>query len=201
MNNKVISMGLILSQLFFGFAGNLANASPITATPEATLLTKVIALSGEKQTAQQVEQKAADALRVYDQAAPAEGREERLQQAFVTLGIYTPSQAENVMAIARDAQARILNTPRSEQNLSTLKVEMANALKQMPQGAQYSACDKVFDAGFVILVGSGIIAAVKGPNSTSLGWEKVGMISGLAIAAVGVAAGIIGDTTGSYCQD
>jgi hypothetical protein len=188
--NKFISIALVISQLFFATAGNCAPAT--TTTPEATLLTRVIALRGENLSQDQWKQESTAAFKEYNSTAQSEGRNDRLEKAFVSLGVYTPAQAALLMSQVQAAQNRIatLNSSTQLDTQQAIQTELGQVLRTMPQGAQFSGCyersrelERIGVIAFIVGV-AGIFA--QGNDVAPDNWAAVTALSGFGIAVLGV---------------
>jgi hypothetical protein len=129
---KKISLLMIVSYL--GSMSAMA-AAPTTKTPERVMLENIMALQGQKLSADEVQARSADAVSKYLAVASADaGQQARLEQAFVDLGIYTPAQAQSYVA---DAQKAAGNATSKD----SMAAEIAQLAAQHPAGAQFSLSD------------------------------------------------------------
>lgn len=123
----------------------VADSSPTSTaglSPEVTLLQNVIALRGSNLRTADIQQKMTDEVSAYVNSAPQEGQQERMEQALVALGVYTPAQAETFTQEVQDAETRVEATnPASVQQFSNLmNQEVAQLINLRPNGAQFTLC-------------------------------------------------------------
>jgi len=142
---KSVSSFLIASLLasypsMFAFADSSTTATALS--PEVTLLQNVIALRGSNLNQDAVQQQMNQAVSNYVASAPQSGQQERMQQALVALGVYSPAQAETFTQEVQGAETRVEATnPTSVQQLSNLmNQEVAQLIDLRPSGAQFSMC-------------------------------------------------------------
>jgi hypothetical protein len=142
-SNRCISAVLIFN--FFatnvlGFSSIAFADSPEAAkapTAEMTLLTHVFAASGTRVARDQLNPLIQTAIQTYDQTAPLEDRDQRLAQAAVDMGLYTPTQAQEALSS--------LNSSPNTQSVTSgtsgqVSAEIQALLASQPQGAQFSSC-------------------------------------------------------------
>ena len=153
MFKKTVTSVLVVGQLIFACGAiasgtESANSASIT-TPELVLFTSSIALAGEHLSAQDAQAQLSQLFSDYERSAQKEGQMERMEQAMVTMNIYTSDQAHQ---LTLDAQAA---TNSSEHQVASN--EVADFLSNYPAGAQFSACNMS-----VTLRAVGIPAALAG---------------------------------------
>jgi hypothetical protein len=94
----------------------------------------------------------------YNAKAPAEGRTERLQNAFVEMRIMTQQQAATFTQGVRQAEESLAGqsfaSPEAEGQAIQAQLELFARLN--PVGAQYSACEW----GWGLVIGGGVAALV-----------------------------------------
>jgi hypothetical protein len=124
----------------FAFADSSTTAT--APSPEVMLLQNMIALRGSNFSAADIQQTMTDEVSAYVNNAPHEGQQERMEQALVSLGVYTPAQAESFAREVQDAEMRVESTnPASAQQFSNLmNQEVAQLINLRPSGAQFSMC-------------------------------------------------------------
>src|SRR5262249_52679500 len=138
---KSISLCLIASQLAMGapaFAGDRANE----VTAERQLVETVLTLKGLGLSDKDMHLQLEATLKAYDQKAPQDQRDSRLQQAFVDMRILSPQQAKTFIDGTRTAEANMAaqNLPTPEAHARALQAQLELFARINPVGAQFSAC-------------------------------------------------------------
>jgi hypothetical protein len=130
-----------------------------TASPERALVESVLTFKALDLSQKDLNQQLEGTLKSYDQTAPAQGRDERLQAAFVDLRLMTPQQAETFTAGVRQAESNLASQqlPTPEAHSQALQAQLALFAKLNPVGAQFSACT----VGWSLSV-AGAVAAIVG---------------------------------------
>ena len=143
----------------------LAMAAPPTesdtsVTPEVQLLESVIALQGSKLPSDQLQEMMRASLSDYLASAPADGRDARLESALVSLGIYTPSQAQKFDSEVQTATSNMTSShfASSQQEQEALQKQLMN-IANASNGAQFSACG-IAAGGVAVGLGAMITAGV-----------------------------------------
>jgi len=141
---KSVSVLLIGSQ--FGVAMS-AFAAPTTATsvqvtPELTLVEGVVVLEGQKLSQDAETSQLRALVSQYSATTQADGQSERMQQALVTLGIYTPDQASKFVSDAQASTTKVVASAHTSptQLNQTVSAEMVRLASLHPAGAEFSAC-------------------------------------------------------------
>jgi hypothetical protein len=137
--SRGISTMLIFTNILGISSGAFADSSGASSSPtaEMTLLTNVFAASGTRLAKNQLNPLIQTAIQNYDQTAPLEGRDQRLAQAAVDMGLYTPTQAQEALSS--------LNSSPNTQSVTSgtsgqVSAEIQALLAKQPQGAQFSSC-------------------------------------------------------------
>jgi len=148
MYKKIVFAVLVLAQL------SLAANALAAATPEMTLFENSLALTGENLSQQELQTRLADLLAGYEKTAALTGQAERMEQALVSLNLYTPQQAHQLALEAEDFGA---NTKQAGFSESAATAELVRLAGRLPAGAQFSACDlagqEMLWGGFAGVVG------------------------------------------------
>lgn len=158
---KMISLILITTQASFATLAWADNS-------ETALLENVIALQGQKLSASEMTTQSQKILSNYLASANPEGAQQRLEQALVTLGIYTPAQAAAFSADAQSAGARLSAAKITDQQKRSalFAQEISRVAEMHPTGAQFSSCTltKVVVIGAIggSLVGIGALLSESG---------------------------------------
>jgi len=161
LKTKLISSLLIASTLF----AQLSALASDTPTPEVNLLENVIALQGQKLSNDQFQSTLQPLVQNYLAIAPEDGRQDRLEQAMVTLGIYTPAQASELRTETEDAARTVLSDSSlsPSQRNTLLNKEIMQVASVHAGGAEFSACTWAavglfggFGAGAAILDGQNV---------------------------------------------
>jgi len=164
MFKKIISSVLIAGQL--GFAGGAIASTNVTSapTPELTLFSGSIALTGQGLSQQGMREQLSQLLADYNKTAQPEGQADRMEQALVALNVYTSDQAHQLTLEAMNSNVS------SAQSAAD---EMTQLASKYPAGAQFSSCTV---GG--LLAGPGIAAAFAGAivwsEGTDTGLNKAG---------------------------
>lgn len=161
--NKAMSILLIASQFTLS---SMAFASGPTATtsmsPEMTLLEGVFAMQGQNLAGPEKSNQISKLLNSYTASAPADGRQDRMQQALVQLGVYTPAQAQSFMNAATSAEGavRVTQATAADQTRQALSKEMVQLAQLHPTGAEFSACN--LETAGVVTLAAGAATALAG---------------------------------------
>src|SRR5690348_12149524 len=106
-----------------------------TSSAELTLVESIIALQGEKLSAEVAQQHYQQILAQYQSQASVDGQKERLKAALVEVGAYTPSQAETFVNDSAIEANNVTQQGYSQESVSNAVQHLA-ALH--PTGAQFS---------------------------------------------------------------
>jgi hypothetical protein len=117
--------------------------------------------------------------------APAEGQQERMEQALVDLKVLTADQAHSFVADANTAALRVQSVNASER-ADVVTAEMSKLMN--PVGAQFSACDIMGSAPYAVAVFGGFITAMALLDNQVVGSPRAN--AGEALAAVSFIAGL-----------
>ena len=177
------AIGLCVAQLSLGFISSGALAS--TPSPEFTLLENVVALQAQDLPQQEVENRLNTLLTGYTSTANPEGRGERLQQAMVNLGVYTPAQAA----------AFIQEVKQTASSGADVNTALGELLSTPADGAQFSWCALgggllIGASAFVLLLGYALSGIGDSGGSTASN-DRVYIIGGSGMA-VGVTLVVVG---------
>ncbi len=155
--SKSVSVLMIASQLVMV---SLASAAAPTAhTAEYGLLTHVLALQGQDLSTAQTQRQMSDVVSQYLGAASPEGQQQRLQEALVDLGVYTPSEAASFVTEAQQAGLKAAN---SSSFSTTLQTEITQLANLHPMGAQFSSC--AVGGGLMVVGTLGFLVGVASPH-------------------------------------
>lgn len=148
---KGISTLLIASQVAMTSMAFAASAPAASASPEFSMLQSVFALQGQKLSDQARQAQIGKILGTYTNAAPADGRTARLQDALVQLGVYTPAQAQQFMKDAQASEAAVRATQQfsADQTHAALAQQIVHLAQLHPAGAQFSKCEIAVTVGLV----------------------------------------------------
>lgn len=139
LSNRCISAFLILTHVLWISSSVFADSTQVTAasSPEFKLLAQVIAFSGNQISTAELSQSVRSAVQSYDQNSPLEGREQRLAQATLDLGLYTRAQAQQLLSNLKST-----STANAGQSVSSdqINAEIQALLAKQPVGAQFSSC-------------------------------------------------------------
>jgi hypothetical protein len=147
---STVSLVLMTSQL--GLSATAFGAPSNSPSPEAVLLENAIVIRGSGLSSDAVQSQINAAVASYADNSPTDGRSERLQQALVDMGIYTPSQAQELASEAQTA-AGSMTTRSNDIDQSKLSAELTQILQTQPLGAEFSGCDFADVVGGVGLIG------------------------------------------------
>jgi hypothetical protein len=166
MFKKIISSVLIAGQLGFAGSAMASSAASSDVSPELTLISRTIALTGQNPSQPELQTQFSQLLADYEKSAQPDGQTERMEQALVELNIYTADQAHQLTLEASTAQ---VNSAQAAAN------EMKQLATKYPAGAQFSACTtgKILAAvgPIVGIVGAAIWAMGTDDGTTSSGGE------------------------------
>jgi hypothetical protein len=180
-NIQSLLAATLVAALTFTSASADSAASPAT-SPEVHLLSSVIALSGQSLAKPEAQRQLKDALVRYDETAPREGRDERTEEALVSLGVSTPEQARQ---FSRDVQAmNELHSP------TLIQAEMAKIISRA-KGAQFSICDA---AG--VTLGASFVVGISTVLSSHQEICGIATAVGFVAAMIGFGAASEGDCPG-----
>ena len=143
--------------------GSVLAAEPVgpSDTAEFNLVQSIFALQGSSSSSQQQEQQVLGMLARYAQSAPQKNRRQRLQEALVRLGAFTPEQAQAFFADARSSALKVTNSSSEIQSQQVLESEITRLMQVHLAGAQFSGCKDWTDlawAGGVAMIGLGVYA-------------------------------------------
>lgn len=135
---------LIISQLAWGsaaFASPTPNQVPAR-TAESALLTSLIEVRGQNLSREQMQARMDAEIFRYARTANPSGVEQRLEQAFVSLGIYEPGQARDFVTDAEQGARELRSSGLSDSEAQTraTAAELKRLVALYPAGAQFSAC-------------------------------------------------------------
>ena len=168
MLNKSISLCLIASQLVIGAPAAFAADRANEVTAERQLVETVLTLKGLGLSDKDMHQQLEGTLKAYDQKAPQDGRDARLEQAFVDMRILSPQQAQTFVDGTRAAEANMAahSLPTPEAHARALQSQLELFARINPVGAQFSACTvgwAVAAAGVVAVI-AGLVIANNNPT-------------------------------------
>jgi hypothetical protein len=161
--HRSVALSLIVSQLSTGALWAAPTNSNVT--PEFTFIESVIALQGQNLKPTDLDQQLKSVYSTYvSSAANAEdGQQQRLTQALIDLGVYTPAQANGFVADAANATQSLSSVDVKGADASQLMSEFSALANLHPMGAQFSACD-ILSANTAVGVGAmgGFLMAIAG---------------------------------------
>ena len=172
---KFTAVVLCVSQLSLTLAASADTPKP---SSEFILLKTAIALQGADLSQQDAVARLGSALTLYDQTAEKTGQIERLQQAMVDLGVYTPDQASDFVTGAQLAVS-------SGADLPTI---LSQTMTHAPAGAQFSGCI----LGGVLLAGVSLIVTFMGMLAVGLATDAGNAASVRSDAILGGGLGGLG---------
>jgi hypothetical protein len=185
MKNKFKKLVTCLILGVFAMNGASAIASP-TRTPEFALLESLISASGQFDAKTQagaalLQQNTDSAITQYleNPTANPDDAVQNFRDALVTMNIYSPSQAEQLLRDAQSGvQVALTKEGASNEEMSkALTTELLAVSRMNPVGAQFSGCnmgDVMMGVGVLGLAGAGVTAAIAGiirlwnPNCTTV---------------------------------
>jgi hypothetical protein len=156
---KSVSSFLIVSQLCLGANFAFAGDQLPEMTAERQLVETVLTLKGLALSDQDMHRQLEATLKAYDGKAPAEGRTERLEKAFVDMRILSPQQARTFGQGTRDAEEALArqDLPTPEAHARALQAQLELFARINPVGAQFSACTLGWS-----LTAAGVVAVIVG---------------------------------------
>lgn len=184
MFKKFIAAALILSQSSIAFA-DAGTATTAAHTPEYLMFHRALALQGQDFSDAEVQSRLNDSVLEYAKTADPQGQEQRIKQAFVDLGVYTPEQADAFVTDANTWAPKIASATSTEEQMQIKAAAVKQlALAHPMAGAQFSGCGDLVRAIGFVGVGFGLAAVVR--QSDPIGFTGFGLV-GLAmlIAVVG----------------
>ena len=181
MLKRWMSLILIGSQISYT-ALAAASAGP-RQSPEFILLKNVISIQGEDLSPAQLQDQLKNTMARYFSVASRIGGLERMRQALVELGVYTPDQAA---AFAADAQTAAANVafahPSTIEGASdALSSEIMQLTTLHPLGAQFASCGTakhVANGAFLTAFGlasASLYFLFNYTNCVADGWGDYGM--------------------------
>lgn len=173
------------------FASQLAFAgTPSQVTPEKILLKNVIALSGEGLSADQAQEQTVAVISNYEKTASQAGQLERLRDATVELGLYTPDQAQAFVENIHGSLQPVVEAGYA--SAQDRNQALATALSQIeaPKGAQFSACAADLIVAGVAIVGGPFTVATFAGGDANLMMMTVAI--SLLVGGIFAAAGCSG---------
>lgn len=135
---------------------------------EVNLLSTIIGISGQDLKPTEAEEQIEEAVRYYDQASPADGREQRIGQAFVDLKIMTPSQWD-LMNSSLNEEIAEAKASKDANSTNAVIYAIGENLQNL-HGAQFSACpsgNKTAFAAAAVLAAAGIGSLAVGSQMAS----------------------------------
>jgi hypothetical protein len=162
--NSVICKVLIFTQAAGSASFARADLQQGATTPnsgaEVRLLETLIASSGTNVDRDDMKKTLVNALSEYDQAAPSEGRPERMTQALVYMNVMTTAQATDFReGLDRDLSQQISDGSNTDSTQASKVIgdAVAQKLQNLP-GAQFSGCSAPFVlGGFAALAAAGVL--------------------------------------------
>jgi len=146
------TMSLVLMTSQLGLSAAAFGAPSESPSPEAVLLENAIVIRGSGLSSDLIQSQLNAAVASYADNSPTDGRSERLQQALVDMGIYTPEQAQELASEAQTA-ASGMTSASNDIDQSKLSSELTQILQTQPQGAEFSGCGFEDVVGGVGLIG------------------------------------------------
>ena len=130
----------------------------------------MISLQGQKLSNQELQKQLLTQVDQYEAAAPQEGRAERAEQALVTLGVYTPAQAQQFDTQVQAISHRLATTSyASAKDAQEALTKQLMAVAFEAKGAQFSSCD-----GVAILYYGGLAVFFAGLiGSVVVNWDNL----------------------------
>jgi hypothetical protein len=129
-------------------------------SPESTLMQTLLTLKGLDLSKQEMQLEMSKVVANYDQAAPVDGRSDRLQTALVDLEIMTVQQAKAFVGRANQAEATVETAPTAEAKAQALQDQLTLFGRINPVGAQFSAACTV-----------GLVATLGGIMTMFIGYD------------------------------
>ena len=168
----------------------LASQAP---SAEMNLLQSAIALQGQSLSPQEEQAQISALVANYAKTASIEGQEQRMEQALVSLNMYTADQAHSLMSSV-EASSQNLSAANNEEALqANLSQEISSLAANYPAGAQYSRCDLGTAVGLsstAAFVTGGIVWALSSAHNGQSS-IKTGAEIFTAAAAVGIVVGVV----------
>lgn len=213
MFKKIVSFALTAAQvgqflvIVPAFSAESApQATPTGTTPEFKLVKRALALEGQNLSPDQLQSGVVTLFKQYTATASTAGAEQRLANAFVQLGIYTPEQSDALVSQFDSASQRLLGQQFTSEQAANraMTQEVSLILATNPSGAQFSGCGVATVTTLVLAIGGGLAllgAGVDGlqalNNSGNYSNSGLDTPTGTAELAIGGAAGI-GVAVGLY---
>jgi hypothetical protein len=117
-----------------------------------------LALEGQNLSPEMLQSNVANLFKQYSATASAAGAEQRLTDAFVQLGLYTPAQSDALVSEFASAGQRLVGQKftSDEAANSAIAQEVSSILGSKPSGAQFSACGAATVVDLVLGLGGGL---------------------------------------------
>jgi hypothetical protein len=136
---KQVSVLMIACQISMGILSTGAFASSTTApTAEEVMIANIMAMQGVHVAGDAAASTINGIVTQYDAAAPADGREQRLQDALVALNIFTPDQANKFVAKSHHSHA-VVAAASSDEARDVMTTEINELSQLSPKAAQFSS--------------------------------------------------------------